>query len=441
MRVPVRGGLVCGSAALLLVASSLAVAQEPGEQFSWSTEAGAERSDNVGRTATNEREETVGILGLNLTLVSDRRRLDSNVAAALEYRDYVDTEFESELAGGLDASFGFSIIPRNFIWVLDDNYGQLAKDRQVADTPDNREQVNYFSTGPDIIIPLGPRTQFQISGRWSDTYLEETDEDNNAVMGSVALARFLSEHTTLSLNASATDTKFDEPELFAGYQTRQAFLRLDLNGTRTTLVADGGYVEYDQDDVPDTKSFTMFKFDLARKIGTRSQLRLTAGTAPSSTGETFTRDQTVLGVGEGPDAAQAAGDLFRSDDAFLVWTTDWERTSFSASINGRREEHEQFKELDREVKRGTLAFTRELTRSLKLDLFGGYLEEERTQTGFKFDDWFAGSELGWDFAERFSLIVRLDHFVGSSEDGTRDYTENRAYLGIRYRGGRDGGGY
>jgi hypothetical protein len=199
-------------------------------------------------------------------------------------------------------------------------------------------------------------------------------------------------------------------------------------------------VEYEQDNVPDKKNFTMFKFDLARKIGTRSQLRLTAGTAPSSTGETFTRDQTVLGVGEGPEAAQAAGDLFRSDDVFLVWSTDWQRTSFSAAINGRREKHEQFEELDREVKRGTLAVTRELSRSLKLDVFGGYLEVERTLTGFKFDDWFAGGALRWDFAPRFSMQLRLEHFAGSSDDGTREYDENRAYIGIRYTGGRDGGG-
>jgi hypothetical protein len=439
MRVRTSGRLVCASMGLLLAASQ-AGAQEPGEQFNWSTEIGAERSDNVGRTATNERNETTAIVGLNLNLVSDRRRLDSNISAALEYRDYLDTDFESELAGGLDAQLQFSLIPERLMWTVDDNYGQLAKDRQVADTPDNREQVNYFSTGPDIVIPLGPRTQIQASARWSDTYLEETDEDNNSTFGNLALARLLSEKATISLNGSLSETEFDHEELFAGYETRQLFLRLELNGTRTTLVADGGYVEYEQDNATEKKDFTMAKIDLSRLIGTRSRLRLTAGTTPSSTGETFSRDQSVLGVGQGPEAAQAAGDLFRSDDAFIVWTTDWERTSFSVTLNGRREEHEQFEELDREVVRGAIGLSRDLSRSVKVDVFGGYLKEERTQTGFTFDDWFAGGEMRWDFAERFSMVLRLDHFVGSSDDGTRDYTENRVFLGLRYRGGRDGGG-
>ena len=44
----------------------------------------------------------------------------------------------------------------------------------------------------------------------------------------------------------------------------------------------------------------------------------------------------------------------------------------------------------------------------------------------------------WQFAQRLSLHFRLYHSVGSSDDSTRDYTENRAYVGIRYTGG-DGG--
>lgn len=440
MRMRVRGGLVCGSAALWLAVSPLASAQEPGEQFNWSVKAGAERSDNIGRVATNETNETVGIVGLDLNLVSDRRRLDSNISAALEYREYLDSDFKSEIAGGADAELDFWVIPERFMWAVDDNYGQIAKDRQVADTPANREQVNYFTTGPDIILPLGPRTQLQVSGRWSDTYLEATDEDNNAVVGNVALARLLSEHATVSLNASMSDTEFDNSELFAGYQTRQLFLRLSLNGARTTLTADGGYVEYEQDNRPDKKNFTMVRVDLSRLIGARSKLRVTGGTAPSSTGETFQRSQSVLGVGEGPEAAQAAGDLFRSDDAFVVWTTDWERTSLSVTAAGRRERHEQFELLDREVRSGAVGVSRELSRSLNLEVFGGYLQEERTLTGLTFEDWFGGSQLRWDFAQRFSMNLRLDHFVGSSDDGTRDYTENRVYLGISYHGGRDGGG-
>ena len=37
-----------------------------------------------------------------------------------------------------------------------------------------------------------------------------------------------------------------------------------------------------------------------------------------------------------------------------------------------------------------------------------------------------------------ALVARVDHFVGSSDNNSRDYTENRAYLGISYSSNSDG---
>jgi len=440
MRVRGKGGLVCGSVGLLLAVSQGAVAQdEPAEKFSWYTELGAELSDNIARTPTNEIDETVGIGRLGLDIETKRPRLAADIAADLEYRDYLDRDFSSEIAGGLDGVVDYAFIPERFSWVIEDNYGQIAKNRQVADRPDNREQMNYLSTGPEITIPLGARTHFEISGRYTDTYLEDSIQDNNAVLGNVALVRAFSEQTSLSLNAGVSRTEFDDPLSFPDYDTRQASLELSVNAPRTQLVLEGGYLEYEQDGAPDTSDYTLARIELTRQIGARSQLRLVAGTAPASTGESFRRDQQVMGIGDGPEAAQAASDIFKSDDVYLTWSTEWERTSLSIITSARREVHEEFTELDRKQVRGGLAMTRDVSRSLSFDLFGNYLKEERTENGFKFDEWSAGGSLLWDFAPRFSLQLRLDHFSGSSDDGTRDYDENRAYLGIRYTGGRDGG--
>jgi hypothetical protein len=447
MRVRGKSGLVCGSVGLLLAVSQGAVAQDqPTEVFSWYTELGAEKSDNIARTPTDEIDETTGIGRLGLDIETKRPRLQADIAADLEYRDYLDRDFNSEIAGGLDGVVDYAFIPERFSWVIEDNYGQIAKNRQVADRPDNREQMNFLSTGPEITIPLGARTRFEISGRYTDTYLEDSIQDNNAVIGTVSLARAFSEQTSLSLNAGASKTEFDDPLSFPDYDTRQASLELQINAPRTQLVLEGGYLEYEQDGAPDTSDYAMARIDLTRQIGARSQLRLVAGTAPASTGESFRRDQQVMGIGDGPEAAQAASDIFRSDDAYVTWSTEWQRTSLSVIFSARRETHEEFTELDREQLRGGVAMTRDISQAISVDLFGSYLQEERTESAFKFDEWSAGGSLRWDFAPRLSLQLRLDHFSGSSDDGTRDYDENRAYLGIRYtggreKGGRNGGGY
>lgn len=432
------GGVVCGSVGLWLAAPQ-ALAQEKEEVYGWSAELGAEYSDNIARSETAEVNETIAIARVGLDLVTDRPRFDADIAADLQYRDYINRDFSSEIAGGLDGFLDFAFVPERFSWIVEDNYGQISKNRQVADQPDNREQINYLSTGPELTLPLGARTQFVLSGRWTDTYLEDSPQDNQATLGNLALVRRLSDVVSISLNGGASKTEFDEPT-FPGYETRQASLGLELNGSRTTLVASAGYLEYDQEGREETSDYEMARVDLTRLIGARSKLRLVAGTAPSSTGETFRRDQSVIGIGDGPEAAQAANDIFRSDDAYVIWDTEWTRTSVSFVAAARREEHELVTELDREQYRGSAYWSRKVSQSVTWNLFGSYLEEERTQTGLAFDEWSAGTSLSWDFARRFSLLLRVDHFAGSSDDGTRDYDENRAYLTIGYRGGRDGGG-
>lgn len=443
MRVHVKSVMMCGASVLGLAMLAPALAQqgaERPERYSWSAEVGAEYSDNIAQTATNELDETIAIGRLGLDLATDRPRFDADIVADLQYRDYLDRDFSSEVAGGLSGFLDFAFVPERFSWIVEDNYGQIAKTRQVADRPDNREQINYLSTGPEITLPLGSRTRAVLSGRYADTYLEDSPQDNEAVIGSLALVRNLSDGVSISLDGGASKTEFDDPT-FLSYQMRQASLGLDLRGSRTELILSGGYAEYDQEGRDEVSDFTMVRVDLSRKIGARSKLRLVAGTAPSSTGENFRRDQSVIGIGDGPEAAQAANDIFRLDDAYIAWDTDRERTSISFVVAARREKHELVTALDREQYRGNVYFTRRISRTLTWNLLGSYLQEELLETGIKFDEWLVGSSLSWDFARRFSLQFRLEHFAGGSDDGTRDYDENRAYLSFGYRGGqRDGGG-
>lgn len=423
------------AAACLLAASSVAFAQEKEERLGVSFELGAERSDNILRSNSDEQTETIALAILGLDIATDRRRVDARLSTDLQYRDYLDTELESEIAGGAIGYLDLSFIPERFSWITEDNYGQIAKTRQVVDRPDNRQQMNYFTTGPDFRLPLGQRAALQLSGRWADTYMEDSNADNEATFADISLFRQLTDRSSISIGAGTSETEFDDPT-FPNFKTRQATAGFRWQAPRTSVALDGGYLEYDQEGAPDVSDFVMVRVDLTRQVTARSRVQVNAGTKPSSDGESFRRDQSIIGIGDGPEAAQASGDFFRVDDAYVLWTTDWERTALSWVASFRREEHEVFNTLDREQLRGQIGLSRELSPSIDLEVMGGYLQEERTLTGFQFDDWYAATELKWDFARRFSAKLRLDHFVGGSDDGTRDYTENRVYLGVAYTNGR-----
>lgn len=421
---------------LLLAMSQPALAQQAQpapQQLGWGLDLGARYTDNVGRTDVGEESETVGIAGLRLDVNVDRRRLDAQAAADLRYQEYFDNTFDSDVQGGLDGIVSLAFVPERFVWVVEDNFGQVANNRQVADNPDNRQDINYFSTGPNITLPLGAQTSVQLSGRWEKTYIERTDQDNETVLGSVGLSRQLSEAATLSLNASTSEVDFDDDTQFFDYTVEQAFLRLSLTGSRTSLTLDGGGSRVEQDRSSSKSESLLARLELTRQVGARSSLRLSAGTTPSNTSQSFRRDQQESGdVDVGPDGAVAAGDEFQADYAYLTFATDWERGALTVVLSARSEDHETFSVLDRDQYRALVTVSRDLTPSVSMDVHGQYLDEKQTQTGLAFDQWGAGLGMSWELSQRISLHARVDHFVGSSDDGSRDFTENRAYLGVTY---------
>ncbi|HEV8331045.1 MAG TPA: outer membrane beta-barrel protein [Steroidobacteraceae bacterium] len=448
--VRLRRVLKCAGPLLLAVTpGAWAQAQQPpgqaqGQQISWGLDLGARYTDNVGRTDTNEQSDTVGIAGLNFAVDVSRPRLDARAAADLRYQEYFESDFDSRVNGVLDGSLGFALVPERFVWVVQENYGQVTRNRQVADNPDNLQDINYFSTGPDITLPLGRRTSVQLSGRWSDAYFEQGNQDSVTATGSLALVRQLSSSTSLSLNGSYSEIDFDQDQEFVDYTVEQAFLRLAITGARTTLSLDGGVSRLERDNSSSKSDTALARLDLQRLIGARSSLRLVAGTTPSNTQQSFRLDQQIGqqiggGVDISPDSEVVAGDSFRSDYAYVTFATDWERTSVTLLLSGRKQDHEVFTVLDREQYRGTLTYSHDLTQNVSIDVRGTYLDEKFTETGFGFDQWGAGLGMRWELSQRISLRARVDHYVGSSDDGTRDYTENRAYVGISYSS--DSGGY
>lgn len=404
------------------------------QTLDWSVDVGAQHSDNIGRTTANEESETVASAGIAFDVNADRPRLDADIAADVRYRDYLDDAFDNEVVGGLSGLVTYAFLPERFTWVAQDNFGQIANQRQAVETPDNRQNVNYFTTGPDLTLPLGRQTRLLLSGRWSDAYYENTLEDNESLDGSIALIRQLSDTTSLSLNGSVTEVEYDEEAAFAEYEIREAFLRFEATGSRTTFGGDFGYTELRQ--AGESSDGLLARAEITRRVASRSRVMLQAGTEFSTTADTFRRDQSVGGIEVGNDLAAVSSDAFRTDFAYLIWSTDWQRSLFNATLSTREETHELLTELDREQVDATLTWSRQLSRVLDIDLVGGYLQEEFIESGFKFDEWLAGAGLSWQFSRRFSLRMQLDHLEGSSEDGSRDYEENRVYVGLAYTRGR-----
>lgn len=432
-------GLAVAAALALPVASH---AQEAVDNTWFLTlDGGASYTDNVSRTEVDEESETIGTAGLILGVTTDRPKLDADIAAHLEYRRYLDDTFDDEVVGGVNAFVAYAFIPERFIWIVEDNFSQIASDVTAVDTPDNRENVNFLSTGPDFMFGLTSRTSLQLSGRISDTYYEERDTDTQGLTGSLALIRQMSDSSSLSLNGSVNEVDFDE-EVLSDYRIDSAFLRWNTATDRTTLVIDGGYDRVTQDDPldlieDDTSDGLLARVEFSRAVASRSRFGIIAGTGMETPGLGLQRFQDVIGVDPGDDEDAIVGsDAYRADYAFLTFNTDWERGAFAAVIDYRSEAHEIETEADRDAYGALIEVSREISRRFTASLNARYTKNDFTETDFEFDEFSVGLGLSVQLSERFSVQARVAHIEGSSEDGTRDFDENTAYIGFSYTRGR-----
>jgi hypothetical protein len=112
-------------------------------------------SDNVGRTATNEIDETIASAGLEFSVGQFGPRLQADLTGNFAYYDYLDDTFDSELMGSFSGNALLNFVPERFTWMIADNFGQVLSDPFQPATPDNRENINHLMTGPDLMFALG----------------------------------------------------------------------------------------------------------------------------------------------------------------------------------------------------------------------------------------------------------------------------------------------
>lgn len=429
--------LVPGAIAVFVAASALPreARAQAADELTIGLSAGATHSDNIHRTPDNEESETSIDAGLQLALDRQGGRLRSNVAADARFLTYLDDTYEDELVGGLDAEIVYWFAPERFSWVIEDNFGQSFIDPREVETPGNRQNTNYFSTGPDLIFGSQERTQVSLQARWSDASYEESETDNQRVSGTLSLMRRLGPRSSVSLNGTTERVEYDEEIFDSDYDQHSASVGFDARGARTTLRLEAGYTTT-EDSVGDGSDAPLFNVSITRELTARSSFTLDAGTGIADTAESFRRDRAIRGVTVGNEDAIVSRDPYESDYASLGWDLTGTRNTLQIAADWRRENHEREDALNRDSIGASFQLSRHMGSRLTATLDGRWEREDFDQSGVDFDEWSGGLGFEWAVSRHLSVDLHGEHAKGSGDTlagtGARDYAENRATVSLSY---------
>lgn len=423
----VKRGLLLRAAigALCLGAVATAHAQTSGLAFGLS--AGMGHSDNITRVPEGEIDESFATAGFQLN-ARNQGRLSYSALGDLSYVDYLDDTFDSEVIGGFDGTLTYAFIPDRFTWTVEDTFGQQQINLFRPVTPDNRENVNFLSTGPDFSLPLGARNFLDIGGRYSDARYEDSDLDNERLGGTLALRRQLSSSNLLALSGQADRIEYNDA---AGteYDVRSAFVRYALNTARTALSADVGYTELEQDG--DKSDGELLRLDFSRELSEATKVTLSAGQRYSDASEVFRILQRRSALD--PQASpETTSDAFKYRYATLGWRFQKNRTSFGLSAGLNQERYVEQTDRDREFVDYRVELGRRLSRTLRASISARWHKNEFENVDFNSDDLRMRGTISWRLGARTYLALEVDHFNRSSNDPTSEYNETRGLLTVSY---------
>jgi hypothetical protein len=416
----------------------------PGRQFefNYGIDAGIGESDNVTLAPTDRISQTMAIADVDFDLKERSRRLDADAKGDFSYLDYLQGAYANELIGRFDGVAAVALFPGRLNWTFQDSFGQAQIDPFTPVTPTNRENINYFSTGPDLALQFGPVWFFNAGGRYIRTTYQTSPFDSTRFEASAAPGTELSAGSSVSLYGSFERAVFDTTVVDGvlvntNFNRSRVFGDYEAHGARTDLSVNLGATRVDEG----AESITgpLAKLKISRKLSAASKLTFSAGRdlTDASTGFSNLQSGAIGTVGTAP----AAGSLsnYTVTYASLNWDYTRNRTTVALSGGWEKDTYEGQPQLDLQRADAEFRLERRLSRAFTAQLVGSLYRTEypHADAGVGYDetDGRVGGALAFSTGKGLEVRLRYEHTsrIASGIGSGTGYQENRAFLTVGYR--------
>jgi hypothetical protein len=441
--------------------------------LSYGADVGLGETDNVYLSSTNKVTQTIATADVDFVVNQPGRLLDVRAVGAFTDLSYLEGAFGNEFIGRFNGQVQYALIPERLTWVLRDDFGQATLDAFTAVTPNNLQQVNYVSTGPDLNLRLGGTGFLKASARYANAYYQTSPFDSNRLLATLGAGLQLSARSTVSLNGgaervlfqnTAVNNDFDRYTAFARYEAQGArtSFGLNLGGTKieqkgnatgvTTVTEPGtGGTTVTEPSTPvtvvaasaphdTTTTEPLAKLELGRALSPAMRLSFTAG-----------RELTDASSSLATGAAGSIGtityapspltsDVYTATYASGGWQYVRNRTTINVSGRWERDRYPGAPEFNLNSNSVQVSIQRRLTPAFSATVIGNYYKSDYLNVALdpvlgspESDTKMIGALVAWRQGRWLQVSLRYDHTSYSVAQGAGGYGENRIFLLVGYR--------
>lgn len=414
--------------ASLLGALALAAAvSASADEIQYALQGGVNYSDNVERQPTNEQDSAAAVAGIELIGERTTGRFRYDVEAHWAYFDYFESDVPDQDYGRILAFSSYDFVPERLQWTLAGSFDQGRPDLLRPETPRNIEDVITLATGPVLRLNLSEAMEALVEGHYVVADYSERDFDNDTIGGSVVIGRRLAERSLIGIGGSYDEVSYDTATspTTPDFDRSEAFLRLNLVGSRTTIDADIGYAKIEGEGFDD--SGLMVRLEAERQltpyvsafIGYIQEYPTSEGGALAEGARGITSDASVLTAG--PREAKSSTVGFRMD-----------RPRTAAQIAyARREESVLLDPASRDYNEVRGFASRMLSARSSVRILAAYAWEDFSAAE-DYDEFSVGAAMNVALGRMLSLDVQVEHRERDSDLFTNTYSELSGGIFLRY---------
>jgi hypothetical protein len=399
---------------------------------------GIGETDNVTLVPTNKVSQTIATADVDFTVKEQSRLFDVDAKGNFSDLDYLQNAYGNQLIGRFDGQGQVALIPDRLTWVVRDDFGQTTLDAFTPVTPNNIQDVNYVSTGPNLSLPVGGTGFINATARYAEAYYQTSPYGSNRFLATLAGGLQLSAGSSVSLNGATERVDFQNTMVNTDFDRSSVFGRYEVQGARSDFWGDLGATRIDQGGNSSTGALA--KLQISRQLSAAAKLTFTAGRELTDASSSFSTLSTgpigIITFAPTP----LTSDSYTSDYASVGW--QYARNRTTVALTGRWERDRYAGEQQFDLTLGDVEFTieRQLTRAFSVQLLGRLYKYDYPNAvvasivgSTDYDTGLVGAAFVWRHGRGLEVRMRYEHNSYVVSTGNTGYQENRVFLTVGYR--------
>lgn len=399
----------------------MSVFAAPTDKLSMSIGASIESSNNIYLTPDNTVSDNIFHALMTVDYQKESSVITTRFNLSADNQHYQNNSFPNETVFSSLLDMNGVLIKSHLNWIVRNIYEQVQTNADALNIPTNRENTNYFLTGPNFVFFQNDKDSLNALIEYSRLYTEESDADSSGYIVNAVYHRNITRTFAIGLAANYNSVNFDNEDINTNYNKTD----LTVDFTKTMKLSEIRLVlgETSVKKVnAERELYDIFRMNFKSQLG-----------KSTNAGLGFRRELGDFAgtLGSVGGAANVSGDTFVLEEGtvFVDKQVGFSRLNLGFIYTGYDYSNDVS---DYDTSAINFIFTHGITTTVNLNFDLNYVDYEYTGVNRSDIEKIYIVGLRKTFRDAYDLALSVKHTNRGSTDPTFNYDETRITLGGNY---------